>query len=77
MYTGGILDTTKCGHDLDHAVTAVGYGNEDGKEYLIVRNSWGADWGESGYIRMAITEDGDGVCGVLMDSAAPTVAKSE
>jgi C1A family cysteine protease len=71
MYTGGILDTTKCGTDLDHAVTAVGYGSESGKEYLIVRNSWGADWGEKGYIRMAIDKDGDGVCGVLMDSARP------
>lgn len=72
MYTGGILDTDKCGHDLDHAVTAVGYGNEAGKEYLIVRNSWGADWGEKGYIRMAIDKDGDGVCGVLLDSSRPS-----
>ena len=75
MYTGGILDTNRCGTDLDHAVTAVGYGNEGGKEYLIVRNSWGADWGENGYIRVAIDKDGDGVCGILMDSAVPTAAK--
>jgi len=36
-----------------------------------VRNSWGADWGEQGYIRMAITKDGPGVCGLLLDSVRP------
>lgn len=75
FYNKGILDTKNCGTDLDHAVTAVGYGSEGSKEYLIVRNSWGADWGEDGYIRMAIDKDGKGVCGVLMDSAVPTAAK--
>ena len=46
MYTSGILDSTKCGTSLDHAVAAVGYGTENGVEYYIVRNSWGANWGE-------------------------------
>jgi C1A family cysteine protease len=46
MYTSGILDSTKCGTNLDHAVAAVGYGTENGVEYYIVRNSWGANWGE-------------------------------
>ena len=66
------MDSKRCGHNLDHAVTAVGYGNQGGKEFLIVRNSWGADWGEKGYFRIAIDQDGDGVCGILMDSARPT-----
>jgi len=67
-YTGGILNSTKCGHNLDHAVTAVGYGTEKGQEYAIVRNSWTASWGEEGYIRMSLDVTGDGVCGLLMDN---------
>jgi len=61
---------------LDHAVTAVGYGTKKGKsgdkEYLIVRNSWGTDWGEDGYFRIAIDKDGPGVCGILLASSRPT-----
>jgi len=66
------LDTDKCGTDLDHAITAVGYGSENGSEYFIVRNSWGASWGEKGYIRIAANKDGNGVCGILLDSVRPT-----
>ena len=38
-----------CGYEVDHAVVLVGYA----ADYWIVRNSWGATWGESGYIRIA------------------------
>ena len=73
FYDSGILDTPDCGTDLDHAVTAVGYGTDNGKEYFLVRNSWGADWGEKGYIRIAADMDGKaGVCGILLDSSRPT-----
>lgn len=71
-YTGGILDSTRCGTNLDHAITAVGYGTENGVDYAIVRNSWGPDWGENGYIRIAITKNDSGVCGILLDSTRPT-----
>lgn len=66
FYDSGILDVPNCGTDLDHAVTAVGWGTENGKDFLIVRNSWSTEWGEKGYIRLAMKEDGVGVCGVLM-----------
>jgi C1A family cysteine protease len=63
MYKSGILDSEKCGENLDHAVTAVGYGSENGKDYYIIRNSWGPSWGEDGYIRIA-AKDGKGICGI-------------
>lgn len=71
FYSGGILDTKKCGTSQDHAVTAVGYGVEKGKQYLLVRNSWGTSWGERGYIRLAFDKDGKGTCGSLEDSIYP------
>jgi KDEL-tailed cysteine endopeptidase len=73
MYKSGILNSKNCGTSLDHAVTAVGYGTANGQDYFLVRNSWGASWGEKGYIRMATQQDGQsGVCGILLDSNRPT-----
>jgi len=53
-YRGGVFDG--CAFDaniaLNHAVQLVGYGTDAAEgDYWIVRNSWGASWGESGYIR--------------------------
>jgi len=48
FYSGGILDvgTWICDPSgINHAVTLVGYG-VDTKDYWIVRNSWGKNWGE-------------------------------
>jgi len=71
MYTSGVLDSTACGTSLDHAVAAVGYGTESGKEYYLVRNSWGASWGENGYIKIATTSSGAGICGIQSQSLYP------
>jgi cathepsin H len=52
-YRSGVL--TNCGdRDLDHSVTLVGYGVESGNstQYWILKNSWGASWGENGYFRL-------------------------
>jgi len=69
-YTGGVLDSAACGTNLDHAVTAVGYGTESGQDYYLVRNSWGASWGDQGYIKIAAVE-GAGICGIQLQSLYP------
>jgi len=52
-YQGGILEF--CGQQVDHCVQATGYYNYGASnQYWNVRNSWGADWGENGYIWIAI-----------------------
>ena len=60
-YAGGVF--AGCTTDnTDHAVTVVGYGaTDDGEKYWLIKNSWGADWGEKGYIRL---KRGVGMCGV-------------
>ena len=64
FYDGGILnaDASECDPQaLNHGVAIVGYGSENGQAYWIIRNSWGPNWGEKGYVRFAL---GNGVCGV-------------
>merc|ERR1712051_469093 len=70
-YKSGVLDSTSCGTKLDHAVLAVGYGTENGKDYWLVKNSWNTTWGDQGYIKLAIV-DGDGICGVQMGPLFPS-----
>lgn len=63
-YSSGILTSTECPTEIDHAILAVGYGEEDSVFYYIVKNSWGSSWGEDGYIKIEATVDGVGICGV-------------
>lgn len=68
FYKSGIIDSDDCGTQLDHGVLIVGYGEDSGQKYWIVKNSWGEDWGESGYVRIARSDETDdpGICGIAM-----------
>jgi len=72
LYKGGVLDA-ECGTALDHGVLAVGYGEEEGKKYWLVKNSWGPGWGEEGYIKILRGEEGKGMCGINMQPSYPVV----
>jgi C1A family cysteine protease len=67
LYSTGVYDDSSCKNDindLDHGVAIVGYGTDSssGKDYWIVRNSWGAGWGQAGYIWMVRNKNNQ--CGV-------------
>jgi len=72
-YTSGIMTEWQCDWlvELDHCVQAVGYDTTASTPFWIVRNSWGADWGEAGYIRL---QYGTNTCGLTQESTSATAA---
>jgi C1A family cysteine protease len=77
-YRSGVFDA-HCGTNLDHNVIAVGYGmdSSSNQKYWKIKNSWGASWGEKGYIRLcrACGKNGNqGECGVNETPSFPVVA---
>lgn len=72
-YKSGIFQSpAPCGTTINHAVLVVGFGKDSaGIPYWLIRNSWGSDWGESGYMRM---RRGANVCGLVNERPVfPTV----
>jgi hypothetical protein len=52
-YKSGVLDDQACtDKPIDHAVLVVGFGNQGNKPYWKIKNSWGTNFGEDGYIRI-------------------------
>jgi len=79
LYKSGVYDKS-CGTELDHGVTAVGYGyDEDTKSrYWLIKNSWGEAWGESGYMKMSFKSENqkdEGQCGIQIMASRPIIGK--
>ncbi|CAG9860739.1 unnamed protein product [Phyllotreta striolata] len=79
FYSSGVfLDPIACPSDestLDHDVLVVGYGSQTEiwnlkKYYWIIKNSWGQDWGEGGYFRLARNQN---QCGIALRCSYPVL----
>uniref|UniRef100_A0A672JTA3 Cathepsin 12 n=1 Tax=Sinocyclocheilus grahami TaxID=75366 RepID=A0A672JTA3_SINGR len=72
FYSSGIYKESNCNpNNLNHAVLVVGYGSEGGKDYWIIKNSWGTGWGDGGYMRMI--RNGKNTCGIASYALYPIV----
>ena len=72
FYKSGIYNDQHCGTNLNHGIALVGYGNDNGQLYWKIKNSWGTDWGERGYMRLARNEEiGSGMCGIAVEASYP------
>lgn len=65
LYERGIFDGCIPDSIINHAVVAIGYGQDQaGIKYWHIQNSWGQHWGEKGSIRLLRRDSDEGECGV-------------
>jgi len=65
----GIYEWEGCATEQgNHIVTIVGYGSQDGRDYWIIKNSWGSDWGENGFGKII---RGKNMCAIAMHADYP------
>ena len=78
-YTGGVINSYMCGEKVGHSMLAVGFGHDDatGDDFVTAKNSWGAEWGENGFVRISLSQffGPKGFCAVLSDYSLATNQK--
>uniref|UniRef100_UPI003AAA9DF3 cathepsin S-like isoform X2 n=1 Tax=Centroberyx gerrardi TaxID=166262 RepID=UPI003AAA9DF3 len=69
FYRHGVYRDHTCTHNINHGVLAVGYGTENGRDYWLIKNSWGTNYGDGGYIKMARNRRNQ--CGIALYPCFP------
>ena len=73
FYSSGVYSDIKCGTNLDHGVQLVAYGKDSRTNKLTwkIKNSWGAEWGDNGYITVERSVPGhpEGLCGLTLSAS--------
>uniref|UniRef100_A0A8C6J8G1 Cathepsin K n=1 Tax=Melopsittacus undulatus TaxID=13146 RepID=A0A8C6J8G1_MELUD len=70
FYSRGVYYDQSCnGQNINHAVLAVGYGTQKGTKHWIIKNSWGEEWGNKGYVLLA--RNRDNACGIANLASFP------
>mmetsp|Transcript_26945 Transcript_26945/g.66040 ORF Transcript_26945/g.66040 Transcript_26945/m.66040 type:complete len:472 (+) Transcript_26945:92-1507(+) len=85
FYSSGTIDSDSCPpagrgiQSINHAALVVGWGEEDGKKYWLVKNSYGTGFGEDGFFKLERTAPSSetlfSTCGLLFESVYPVVVK--